>query len=71
VNGAVDHEKNLAAMAKITDVFDAFRETYTFDALRREDLLGLEYREGEVVYDPGTDQRGEVLASTRRRVVEV
>lgn len=67
----VDHAAWLRSLAQSNAPLERLRETYRFDPLARETVLGLAYKKGEVLHDTVTGERCTVLSGTRKRVTAV
>lgn len=67
----IDHEAWLASLEGAVQELEGARAEYVYNALEREETLGLEHRKGEILHDRVTGGRCTVLAGTRKRVTQV
>jgi len=67
----IDHAAWLRTLAESNRHLATLHLSYKFDTHEREKVLRLAHQKGEVINDPVTGERGEILAGVRKRITKV
>ena len=66
----IDHDKIINAIRVSNIPIEQLRLEHPELSLRKEEVLGLKFKVGDVVIDEETGEEGEVIASERFRIPE-
>jgi len=65
----ISHQKVLDSLKAATYSINKLRKEFSYRTISKEEILGIKFRTGDIIYDRRTGKKGEVISTERKRII--